>query len=849
MNRTRTASPVRRWPVLILVGLALLTGTATLPALPFAVAQPTGSAGTPVEPKFVKLTVDAVGPTAVTAAGDGFLTVTGTVTNIGDRDVDDISVRVQRGGAIETPSGLRTTLRPDEADDEVVGDFVDLTDQLAPGQRKQFALKVAVRPGTQTTPPVSSLGINAPGVYPVLLNINGQPAYGNQAHLDDARFLLPVLGLPPETIDGRPTGEGPVSAPTDAPVATTFIWPLADRPRTVAGIPGQADGKPLLTDDELAASLTTGGRLDQLLAAVESEVRTDSGRPGPGANPAAGALCLAIDPDLLLTVDGMTRGYKVLASPSDPSGPTRDGTGARAASAWLDRLKAVAAAVCTIATPFAQVDVSTLAAVADPDLSGLALDSPATVVDTLLSVKSVRGVALPAAGSVDEAGAQLLAAHGTTTAVLAANAVVPGDHPAPAGPAPASTVAHGPAATAGTPVEEVDAPEMVRLLGVTPPSAPGQQLADPGLRVATFDVWTATAMAAVGSGPPTPAFTPAGARFEVTGDSRPARLQDALGALAWSALNPQAGQRAALIMPPQEWGAGRDEATALLGEFDLLAHSGLITPRPFADVLTTAPDPRPFTVDYSAQVAADGVPGHYVEPVRSQEQRVQNLLGALVDAPLQKPTPNDFVQPLRDDLLRVLSGASRGSDSGAETAAQRRMDQITRTLDNIYDSVTVLPPGGVYTLASEQSPLLLVARNDLPVAIRIKFKIDAPAETNITDIGEQQLPAEGTRWFQVPSQVSDSRKLVIPISLTTPDGVPLGNATSVQVRSNAYGQALAIITACACVLLFLLTGRRLWRRFRGQPDPADEGLDPSKRRRLNRYLRARRRVGRQQEDS
>jgi hypothetical protein len=58
---------------------------------------------------------------------------------------------------------------------------------------------------------------------------------------------------------------------------------------------------------------------------------------------------------------------------------------------------------------------------------------------------------------------------------------------------------------------------------------------------------------------------------------------------------------------------------------------------------------------------------------------------------------------------------------------------------------------------------------------------------------------------------------------------------------------LAIITACAGALLFLLAGRRLWRRFRGQPDPADKGLDPGKRRRLNRYLRARKRVLQEEE--
>jgi len=70
--------------------------------------------------------------------------------------------------------------------------------------------------------------------------------------------------------------------------------------------------------------------------------------------------------------------------------------------------------------------------------------------------------------------------------------------------------------------------------------------------------------------------------------------------------------------------------------------------------------------------------------------------------------------------------------------------------------------------------------------------------------------------------VSDSRKMVVEFSLGTSDGVELGQPAEVTVRSNAYGRALALITVGAGILLVLLVGRRLWHRFRGQPDPADE---------------------------
>ncbi|MQY22965.1 DUF6049 family protein [Nocardia macrotermitis] len=836
--RARTLSR-NRWAALVAaLALAVLNIGLSGPAT----AEPTGIGDASSTPKFLKLTLDSVTPNTVTTSSDAVVTIAGTVTNIGDRVVDDIEIRTQRTGAITDPRGLRSALRLDQSSYTVNTPFVDVARELNPGQRKQFTLRMGVRAASKGS---ASLDITAPGVYPLLLNVNGTPAYGGQARLDDARFLLPILGLPG---DSDPKSTPPVSAPTEAPVATTMLWPLADRPRLVAGIPGSVNGKALLTDDELAGELATGGRLDQLLGALESAVHPDSA--GTGAN-LANALCLAVDPDLLLTVSDMTTGYRVLASPSDPDGPTRDGTGTDAAKAWLNRLRALSSTMCTVSLPFAQVDLSALAAVHDAALTARAITSPADLVDQILSIKSVHGVSLPESGSFDADAATMLGQQGFTSAVLADNAV------APAGTAGTSS-SSGSSVHTATPVSvnsSTAAPSTVRLPGPTPPAAAAPAngtstvTADPGMKVSTFDIWPATALAAVGSNPPTPAFTPENVRYDVSKDSRTARLQDALGAMSWTALNPQPNRpRSQLLMPPQQWSANRDEASTLLTQLQTLVHSGLATPRSFQDLLAAQADSHSYEVRYSSGATTDAVPNTFIAPVQLQAGRITDLMKTLVEVPQQEPTPRTFLTPLRDDLVRSLSLSDRTSTgSQADTAAQRRLDQTTTALDGLFRSVTVLPPGGVYTLASEQSPLLLVARNELPVAARIRFKIGVPSGTDITDIGEQTLPAEGTRSFQIPTKVSDSRSLTIPISLTTPDGIALGNATSVKVRSNAYGSALAIITACAGALLFLLAGRRLWRRFRGQPDPADEGLDPGKRRRLNKYLRARSRVLQRQE--
>ncbi|MFF0541430.1 DUF6049 family protein [Nocardia thailandica] len=794
---------------LITAVLTLLGTVAVLPV--FAHAQPSGSGAT--APKFLKLTLDAVTPGSVTTTSDPLLTVSGTVTNIGDRVVDDVAVRIQRGAAVDSPSGLRTALRLDEASYGVIGPFEDVAERLSPGQRKQFSVSIALRPGG---PSASSLELSDPGVYPLLLNVNGEPAYGTQARLDDARFLLPVLGLPPAGPDATGAAATPVSPPADAtPMATTMFWPLADRPRMVAGKPGSVQGQVELVDDELAASLGKGGRLEQLVAALEAVA------PGRDRNAGAG-VCVAVDPDLLLTAQAMTRGYRVLASPSDPGGATREGAGAANAQAWLDRLRAVAGSMCTVALPFGQVDLTALAAVNDPALSARALTAPADIVDTILATRSVRGVALPDSGSIDDSAGALLRGHGFTTALLAGNAVGTG--------APATDTVQSGHSAGGQGAAENPAPDVVRVPSVSAtPSVPEPVPTDPALHVATYDVWAATALAAVGSNPPTPSFTPARVRYDLTNDSRAARLQDALGALAWSAITPSPDRpRSQVFMPPQQWGASREEGVALLEQLKLLNRSNLVTARGLTELVAQPPDPAPYSLEYLPRAETNAVPQRFVAPVRDEGIRITELLRAMVAIPESDLTPLVYMAPARDDLLRALSLSDRRVDDAAQADlyAQRRVDQTTRELDGMYDAVTVLPPGGVYTLASEESPLLLVARNELPVAIRVVFRIEAPAETNITDIGEQQLPPTGTRSFQIPTEVSDTRNLVIPISLTTPDGVPLGQPTSVSVRSNAYGQALAIITACAGLLLFLLAGRRLWRRFRGRPDPADEGHEP-----------------------
>lgn len=777
---------IRRLAATALTALAL-AAPLTQPTL--AGAAPTGTSGAALptqrggqSQQFVDLSVDKVTPTTVTTSSSPTVTVSGTVTNIGDRPVSDIQIRLQRAPAVTTPDELRTVLTDGQDQFDVVGPFSEIHDELTVGESARFSVALPLR-----STEAASLDIDEPGVYPLLVNVNGTPEYGGAARLDDASFLLPVLGVPADPTDPG-TGAAPPS--TTDPVAITLLWPLADRPQLASGIPGSVDEKVRLVDDDLATSLAPGGRLEQLVAAAEFATDADLDR----GRSLAGSLCLAVDPDLLVTVANMTRGYLVVDDPTDPTGPTHDGTGQAAATEWLERLRVLAADLCVTAVPFAQTDLTALHRVGDATLTARALGTPADIVDAVLGVTSLRGLTWPDSGVLEPAAAASLAGLGPT-ALLAENAVT------------------DPGTAVRVPIE-------------------GGNNGGP-LYATLFDSSAATALAAVGGTPQTPTFTPDAARYDLEGDSRTARLQDALGAMVWESLTPRstasrladAGPRSVLLVPPQDWSADGGEAAAILSTASTMLGSGLATPESLPDLMDRPAAPTPVQLTYPDQAVTDGAPATVVDGVAATAPEVDALTETLVLDPQSSLTPDGYTAPLEEDLLRAMTTSGRRvvGRTTATVAAEQRVTEVRNALDRVYESVTVLAPGGAYTLASEQSPLLFVARNDLPIGITVRLRLSAPPGMTITDIGEQQLPPRGSRSLQVPAKVTETGKMVVDVALTTANGRELGDPTSVSVRSNSYGKLLAIITACAGALLLLLAGRRLWHRFRGQPDPADEG--------------------------
>lgn len=756
-------APDRTGAAAVLVAALVLVALLLAPA---ATAAPMGPG-----PRFVELAVDATTPTTVTATSSA-LTVRGSVTNTGDRDVEEVVVRLQRAPAVRTATELGAALRTTPQDFAIIGAFEDVAAELAPGQSADFVVSVPLVGA-------DSLQLTDPGVYPVLVNVNGRPDFGDRARLDSGHFLLPVLDVPlsssPAGAAGRDDLEPGAPART---VGMSVLWPLADRPRQ---LPVPAGSPELLSDDELATSFAPGGRLHDLLGVVRSAT-------SPGADPGGqlrSALCLAVDPDLLATAEAMTDGYLVRVA----DGSAREGSGVAAAASWLAELRAAAAGSCVVGLPWAQADLDALSRAGLGELQADAVLDGAETITRLLGVAPQRGLVVPRSGALTVRTAGDLTELGQGAVVLSATAVDGQAGQLPAGSSTARVVTDG-----------------------------GGQLV-----AALVDPATEAALAATGAAPELSA-APAEETGPVQtstdpGVQRVLRMQDAVGALTWPALAGAAQPESAtgapdtvLVAPPPDWAVDATEASTLLSAVTGLLGAGLVTP-------TTVPALLAAADAQTVQVRLDPPVGSLsglapTEAVRAAADGLRVFAAATEQDAQTGVDPVNLVEPLRKDLLRAVSGAD--PDRG-------RADAVRSLLRGLFEAVSLQTPRGVYTLASEESPLLLVVRNDLPVAIEVRLLVDGPPGLVASDIGLQQLSAGSATQLQVPTTIVRSGRFSVDVALTTAGGQVLGDPTRVLVRSTAYGPATAAVTGVAGAVLLLLVGRRMLHRLRGQPDRADEG--------------------------
>ncbi|MGW2015783.1 DUF6049 family protein [Streptomyces sp. NPDC001927] len=352
-------SPARRWlrrTASLLAGAPLLTGL-----LQGAVAPPAVAAEDATGSRTVDVSLDTLSPTAP-VEGDT-VTLSGTVTNEGKQTVTDATVDVRVGprmtsrSEIEQVSG-RTGYRPGSDPAALGGAYTVKIPRLAAGLSKEFKLSV----------PVDKLGLDDEGVYQLGVSLSGQTSSQPGQH---------VLGIERTFLPYQPEA-------TEKKTQLTYLWPLISSAHVSAETGTDDQQTPVFENDDLAAELAPGGRLDHMVTL---------GKELP--------VTWVIDPDLLATVDAMTKSYEVKSGTATVAGKNQ-----AVAKRWLDALQKAVVGRKVVALPFADPDIASLAHRGKDVPGSLSHLQPATelagtTVETVLHVKPSTDFSWPVDGAVD----------------------------------------------------------------------------------------------------------------------------------------------------------------------------------------------------------------------------------------------------------------------------------------------------------------------------------------------------------------------------------------------------------------------------------------------------------------
>ncbi|MFF0287688.1 DUF6049 family protein [Streptomyces sp. NPDC005262] len=355
-------SPARRWlrrTASVILGAPLVATLLAGPAVHGAQADEASKA--PAGSSTVDVALDSLAPSAP-VKGDT-LTVSGTLTNRSKETVTDARVDLRVGPRLFG----RTSI---DAAAERTG-YVPGSDPAAIGGK--YALKIAKLPSGVTqnftlSVPVGKLGLDDAGVYQFGVSLSGQTSRVPYEQ---------VLGIERTFLPWQ-------EDESDSRTRITYLWPLIASAHLTAETGSDEQQTPVFADDDLAAELAPGGRLEQLVS-LGSQL----------------PVTWVIDPDLLAGVDAMTKSYRIKVGDTTIAGKNQD-----IAKQWLTKLETAVADHKVVALPFADPDLASLAhrgKNVSGSLSHLqnATEVAGPTVETVLHVKPSTDFAWPVEGAID----------------------------------------------------------------------------------------------------------------------------------------------------------------------------------------------------------------------------------------------------------------------------------------------------------------------------------------------------------------------------------------------------------------------------------------------------------------
>ncbi|MDR7330582.1 hypothetical protein [Corynebacterium guangdongense] len=737
----------------------------------------------------------------------GNLVVELRIRNDSGASTEALSLVARRGEAVPGSARARDVLA---ADTSLYGYYgaIEEIEALAPGEERTLRLSLPTLPGED-----GSLSISAPGAYPVMFTLGDSSGL-----LTTERTLIPVTG------DAGAPEEPAEPEPEERP-GFSLIYPVTAPVDIVPGETGTAPEQPplLLRSEELADQLAEGGRLTQLVDAYASA--TD-------ADPELGyASCLALDPALVDVVDRMSRGYTVTPERSTQKVPQRlrdswfrneeeipsePGRGAEDAAEWIGDLVAVAEQGCVVALPWANTDLRAVAATGDTWLMREAVErGPFTLERILGTAGTTNAVVMPGGYVTPETYPALAWADHEQSGLAEGGMSAQWEAAQTAG----GEAAYDP----GGPVRVLVADNTVAGEGVV-------RDLGAGIRAVTYQSSLATLLAATGAEPTTTGYSNTATRYDYRVDSPVSRTITAGAALRAELTQ---AEDVVVAMLPEE--LDPETARHLLNVGGAVLADDSARPLPFGELLAqpatpTAPDAfvgAPFpdpSVTSDTEIAAARDHGTYLN----------DLTRIMVNEPTIALTRYGFTHPMRQELLLALAGHGRSSLGGYDSAVRRTADRLGAlrgTLQAMRSSVSLIPPGNVYTRASQSSPLLIVAENGLPLPVKVAVNFYSEDEVTLHVATPLRIPARGSMTVEMTADLPARHDQTdIRLWLATQDGAAVSAPVDISVQTRAGSASLLVLLgALAAVLAIAFVARRSRTRRQATSaasKPTARGPDP-----------------------
>ncbi|WP_167540540.1 DUF6049 family protein [Streptomyces nigrescens] len=715
-----TERPRGRWlrrTVTLLTGVLLLMGLIQVPHAATAQAAPTGS-------RTVDVTIDSMSPSAPSKSDT--VTVSGTLTNDGRDTITDAHVGMNRGDALGGRSSIdnvsrRTGYLPG-ADGKEINGSAEKIGKLEPGVSRPFSVSV----------PVKDLRLDKDGVYQLGVSVSGrsQAAPYNQV-LGFDRTLLPWQ-----------------EADAQKKTQLTYLWPLISSTHLTAETDADAQQTPVFRNDDLAAELAPGGRLQQMVALGKNLPVT-----------------FVIDPDLLATVDAMTKSYRV----NGPDGPM--GKNQAVAKQWLHELEEAVKSHEVVALPFADPDLASLAHHGKSVPSALSHLGPATdlaesTVDTILGVKPRTDFAWPVDGAIDSSVVDV------ATSAGAHNVITRSD----------------------------------------------------SLRETGGLSYTPTAARPIGGGN-TAIVADAQLSRAFEGDMSKAgnsvhAVQGFVAQTQMISLEDPDRQRSIVVAPQRM--PSVSQAHAMATALRTLDDSGSWTQSLSLGKAAKAKPDRSATRQVPSGAA-------YPSSLRRQElptsafRQIQGTQAALDDYRVILAQPERVVTPFGSAIMREMSTEWRGHASGA--AGYRH--SVRSYLDGLTKKVHLIQKSGA-TLSGRSATIPVTVQNNLVQGVKDMTLKLTSSQPNRLDAGKaQQITVDGghSQSFKFATTANANGRAWVTAQLYTADGKTYGDPMMFQVNVTEITATVMLVIAGG-VLLLVLAGVRIYlQRKRAAAQRAEDGSD------------------------